>query len=122
MTISQTDLDSGTIHHDSDVTDTPVKDISHGPCTLYSMDVTHAGVMGLESVKIYLYDNDDPTVGTTEPIEIWTFPDSSDLTTDFGSEGVRFDETLSYAAVDGDNDDESTPGATVTLTFHFVRD
>lgn len=76
---------------------TPVKDVMAGPCRVTHIHATNgaAAVMYLK-----LYDNINPSVGTTDPVEIMTLRGS-------GTEGgvsdfpvdMEFEEGLSFACV-----------------------
>jgi len=117
MAITQTETDAGVLHKDTDAGNTPVKDIAHGPCTLYHFDV--GGTVN-EDDLVMLYDHANPTVGTTEPIETWLIDASNPVVIPLGEDGVVFDTALSYAIVQA-SDGTSDPGATVTLALTLVK-
>jgi len=107
-TISRFDLDGLTFIYDSDANATIEKDVMEGPCTLLAiwcdMD-TNSVLLG---AFLKLYDDVNPTVGTTDPTDVEFFEgktlavDTDKLITTRlpnAGKGIKFPKGLSFAFV-----------------------
>jgi len=96
---------------DDDVDETAVDNVFGGSATVYSM---HMDVPS-GTTHLRLYDNADPTVGTTEPDFIFKLTEEVCWTI---IDGITFNN-LSYAAVQEDGTSGNT-GPAVTVKLHAV--
>tara|TARA_R110002020_G_scaffold430186_1_gene639816 strand:+ start:741 stop:1091 length:351 start_codon:yes stop_codon:yes gene_type:complete len=96
---------------DDDVDETAIDDVFGGSATIYTM------FMEVPSGTTYLklYDNADPTVGTTAPDCIFKLTEAVSWTIIEGLEFTNF----SYAAVQEDGT-SGTTGPGVTVKLHVV--
>lgn len=121
MTVKRADLPSGVavvLDEDADETITESRDIMKGPCRLYSLDYVH-GDANVGYVK--LWDNVNPTVGTTDPDFVFMVLASGSGTIPFPvpiifTNGISWAFIKKVSNVDGPGT-SGTTGPTATSTI-----
>lgn len=89
-------------------------DIRSGPTTLLGVAVD----LDANVAFLKLYDNANPTAGTTEPVDIIPFAASVNGYVPFGKDGVLFSNGLSFIVTSDDGKDATAPAGTVKLAFY----
>lgn len=79
---------------DADVDATVEKDVSDGPCTLYGARIDNSANAAIS--YIHMWNNANPTIGTTAP-DVVLPVNASDRVTYFFKDGIAFSTSLSYA-------------------------
>lgn len=102
-TVTKMSVGNATMFHDTDIGNTVRKDLFAGPCRVTLLHVTNNSTASAESVVALLYDDENPTVGTTVPDFVLPIPTSSDrpfpLNPHGDPPGVLFSTGLSIAVV-----------------------
>lgn len=107
---------------DADCDTTVEKDIASGPCTLLSASIL-AGDTPSEDFFLFLYDNINPTIATTEPDEVFRVPDIDgvayrEVVLFNPPKGIYFEKGLSFAGGTGDDQTgDPTVDTVVVLTL-----
>jgi hypothetical protein len=125
MTVKFLETDELVIVHDTDADTTVEKDVLNGPCTLLGMSVNNNPPTDTHAY-ISLWDNVNPTIGTTEPDEMHRVEKKTTDKLNAGYADIPLDEPdgLAFAngcsfAVHTANDGTGAPDASVELTLRF---
>ena len=114
MAIALSELTNTTLANNTDAVATAETDVRAGPTTLIAVYVTN--IVAATVVYLKFYDNADPTIGTTEPDEVYEIEGSAGGNAGHtrilvnGLTGLAFANALSYAVVtDGGGTAGTTP-------------
>ena len=107
MSVTILKMPSFTVIRDAEVNGTAEKDVMGRPCTLHHVHLRNVGASALEA-WVKLYDDVNPTIGTTIPNEVYQVESSSNVVSAVDRiqdipinppDGLPFSEGFSFACV-----------------------
>lgn len=114
MAVSLGRLPSLSLVYDATTNATPELNVLSGPCKVHSIRIVNADGAAR---YLKLYDDLNPTVGTTAPHEILRVPASTNITFHFGKYPLEFSQGLSFASVTAGGTAGTTGSTDVTTSL-----
>jgi hypothetical protein len=100
--------------HDSSVSNSIVNNVTLSSGTLYNLEIDNTGAGTPTAVYFKIWDNTNPTLGTTEPDYYWKIP--ANVKRNINLDGLVLSNGFSYACVKGSAVDNTVaPDTTVQI-------